>query len=66
MPAKSEAQRRTFGAALGVQRGEQRLRDLPPGLRGQVKRLVRDARQGKVDLTDFAQRPRGARLPEKA
>ena len=55
MPAKSEAQRRTAGAALSVKRGKQKLSDLPPGLRKVVESMLS---MSEEELEDFARKPK--------
>jgi len=52
MPAKSKTQRRLMGMAYCVKEGKCKLKDLPPNVRDEVKRLSRS--MTKQQLRDFA------------
>jgi len=48
MPAKSERQRRLFGMALAYKRGEVSLRELPKGVREDIKRIAKTMTEEEI------------------
>lgn len=56
MPARSKAQQKLMGIALGIKRGE-----VPPGYSPEAARLART--MSEPDLEDFAAAPRGKPPP---
>jgi Protein of unknwon function (DUF3008). len=48
MPARSERQRRLFGMALAYKRGEVSLRELPKGVREDIKRIAKTMTEEEI------------------
>ena len=62
MPAKSKAQQRLMGMAYAYRKGELKLKDLPEGVRDEVKSIAKS--MTLKDLKKYASTPR-KNLPEK-
>lgn len=52
MPAKSEAQRHLMGMALAVKRGQQKMEDVPEGVKSTVRGILRS--MSEKQLREFA------------